>query len=532
MKLDFAKNTKRNMLASMSNKCVGLMFPFLNRTLFLWLLGPEYLGLNGLFHSILGVLSFAELGFGTAVVCSMYKPVADDDQELVCAYLRFYRTVYRWVGTAILVVGLCLLPFLRTLVRGDLPPGLDLHVLYLIHLVNTSVSYFLFAYRGAVLSAHHRGDVIANIRTGTSIAQYVTVFAILLLTRNYYHYVAATVAFTVLNNVLTVWQARRLFPQIQPRGWLSDYRRREVYSDVKAIAMHKFGGIITFASDNMIISAFLGLVAVAAYGNYHYVVTAVSGLVWCVYASMTDGFGNKVHTETKEDNFRLFMTANRLVGALIAWSAAMMIALYQPFIATWTRGAPELMQHSLTPILMVTYFFISQSRQLLLSFKGAASIWRPDRWKSVVAGIANLTLNILFVTLLPPAYKLDGVIFSTIFSVAVIEMPWEAYVLFTSYFRREEMGRYWRAQLRTAVWTLSLGAATWAAASLIALDGPPGREREFLHLRLAVKGVVALVVSSGLTCILFRHEMADFANWIRRRVFRREGRPPRTGESV
>ena len=192
----------------------------------------------------------------------------------------------------------------------------------------------------------------------------------------------------------------------------------------------------------------------------------------------------------------------------------MMIALYQPFIATWTRGAPELMRHSLTPILMVTYFFISQSRQLLLQFKGAASIWRQDRWKSVVAGIVNLTLNILFVTLLPPAYRLDGIIFSTIFSVAVIEMPWEAHVLFSAYFRREEVGYYWRAQLRAAVWTFALGAATWAAASAIALDGLPG---------LAVKGIVALVVSSGLTCILFRHEMAVFTHRIRKRFLRRNG---------
>ncbi len=511
MKLDFAKNTKRNMLASMLNKCVGLLFPFLNRTLFLWLLGSQYLGLNGLFLSILGVLSFAELGFGTAVVCSMYKPVADDDQELVCAYLRFYRTVYRWVGTAVLAVGLCLLPFVRTLVKGDIPPELDLHVLYLIHLVNTSVSYFLFAYRGAVLSAHHRGDVIANIRTGTTVAQYITVFAILILTRNYYHYVAATVAFTVLNNILVVRQARRLFPQIQPRGRLPDQRRREVLSDVKAIAMHKFGGIVTFATDNMIISSFLGLVAVAAYGNYHYVVTAVSGLIWCVYASMTDGFGNKVHTETKESNFRLFMNSNRLVAALIAWSAAMMIALYQPFIAVWTHRDQDLLRHFLTPVLMVVYFFISQSRQLLLSFKGAASIWRPDRWKSVVAGVVNLTLNFLSVVLLPQEYTLDGIIFSTIFSIAVIEMPWEARVLFTSYFRKEKVGRYWRAQLRAAAWTLFLGAVTWASVSFIALDGLPG---------LAVKGAVAFVVASSLTGILFRHEMAAVGNWIRKRVVR------------
>ena len=80
MKLDFAKNTRRNMVANAVNNGIRLLFPFLNRTLFLWLLGPEYLGLNGLFGSILGVLMLAELGFGMAVICSMYKPIADDDR--------------------------------------------------------------------------------------------------------------------------------------------------------------------------------------------------------------------------------------------------------------------------------------------------------------------------------------------------------------------------------------------------------------------------------------------------------------------
>ena len=65
MKLDFARNMKRNVASSAINNVIRLLFPFLNRTLFLWLLGPAYLGLNGLFGSILGVLMLAELGFGT-----------------------------------------------------------------------------------------------------------------------------------------------------------------------------------------------------------------------------------------------------------------------------------------------------------------------------------------------------------------------------------------------------------------------------------------------------------------------------------
>ena len=469
MKLDFEKNVKRNMAANAAASGIRLLFPFLNRTLFLWLLGPAYLGLNGLFASILGVLMLAELGFGKAVVCSMYKPVAEDDRELLCAYLNFYRTVYRCVGVVIFFGGLALLPFLDRLVHGSVPPDIDLHVLYVIHLVNTAASYFLFAYRGVVLGAHHRNDVITNIRTGVSIAQYIVVFLILLLTRNYYHYILATVVFTVMQNILLVSASRRYFPDIEPRGALPLDIRRRVISDVKSIFMHKVGGVITNSTDNLVVSAFLGLVAVAAYGNYYYVVTNVSALVAVVYSSMTGGFGNKIYTESKADNFRLFMKMNRLTMSIVLFCVFAITLLYQPFVRIWTKNDPELVRHALTPLLMVFYFYMMQSRQVLVTFKAAAGLWRQDRWKPIVAGAVNLATNILFVIFLPDAYKLDGVIFSTIISFVFIEIPWESHVVFTAFFGRDESRRYWRDQAAFAVCALALCAAAWAASGYVQL---------------------------------------------------------------
>ena len=455
------------MVANAVSSGIRLLFPFLNRTLFLWLLGPAYLGLNGLFSSILGVLMLAELGFGTAVVCSMYKPVAEDDRELLCAYLKFYRTVYRWVGATIFLVGLALLPFLGRLVHGTVPPDIDLHVLYLIHLVNTAASYFLFAYRGVILGAHHRNDVITNIRTGVTVAQYVAVFLILLLTRNYYHYVLATVVFTVLQNVLLVKASRRHFPDIEPRGKLPKELRRKVVSDVKSIFMHKVGGVVTHSTDNLVISAFLGLVAVAAYGNYYYVVTTVAGLVAVVYSSMTGGFGNKIYTESKEQNFRLFMKMNRLSMAVVLFCTVSMTALFQPFIHIWTKGDPDLIRHGLTPILMVLYFYVMQSRQVLVTFKSAAGIWRQDRWKPIVAGAVNLATNVLFVIFLPQPYKLDGVIFSTIIAFAFIQIPWESHVVFSVFFGRREARSYWRDQVMFAAAALALSSGAWVVSRFI-----------------------------------------------------------------
>ncbi len=498
MKLDFKKNVKRNMVANAVSSGIRLLFPFLNRTLFLWLLGPAYLGLNGLFASILGVLMLAELGFGKAVVCSMYKPVAEDDRDILCAYLKFYRNVYRCVGAVIFFGGLALLPFLDRLVHGSVPPDIDLHVLYVIHLVNTAASYFLFAYRGVILGAHHRNDVVTNIRTGVSIAQYFVVFLVLLVTRNYYHYVVATVVFTIVQNVLLVRASRKYFPDIEPRGRLPQDLRRRVISDVKSIFMHKVGGTITNSTDNLVISAFLGLVAVAAYGNYYYVVTTVTGLVAVVYSSMTGGFGNKIYTESKADNFRLFMKMNRVTMAIVLFCSAAMTALYQPFIRIWTKNAPALVMHDLTPVLMVLYFYIVQSRQVLLAFKAAASLWKQDRWKPIVAGIVNLGTNILFVIYLPDEYKLDGVIFSTIIGHMLIQIPWESHVVFSSFFGKAEARAYWRDQAIFAAFTFAVCAVAWFSAGLVSLGGVPG---------LAAKGAIAAIVSGAASFIMFRNDV-------------------------
>ncbi len=508
MKLDFVRNTKRNLLAGGVASVAGMGLQFVNRTLFLWLMGPEYLGLNGLFASVLGVLSLAELGFSSAVVCAMYKPIAEDDHGLLCAYLKFFRDIYRWIGMAILALGLCLLPVVPHLVHGEVPDGLDLRLLYLIHLVNTAASYFLFAYRGSVLYAFHRGDLLVNMSTVTKFAQYFTVLAILLLTRNYYHYVLATVLFTVLNNFIILRLARRHFPDIVPHGRLSEGRRKAVVDDVKAIFLHKVGGTVTGSSDNLVISSMLGLVAVAAYGNYYYVMSSVAGFVGVLHGSMVAGFGNKLHTESRETTFRLFLKANRMVMLATVWCAAVMAALYQPFMEMWTRDNPTLIRHTATPVLMVMFFCVNMSRQMLLSVKTAAGLWKGDRWKPIVAGVANLAISIGLVVCLPENWKLDGVIFGTIASILLIQIPWEMHVLFTGIFTTEQKYRYLIEQFSfggLAVW-LCFGSCLAGVA--VMADGPVG---------IVLKGVAAAGAATAVLLLLFRSDCQDLLHTLWRK---------------
>ena len=100
------KNSIRNVASGFINKIVTLLIPFIIRTIIIKVLGAEYLGLSNLFASILNVLSLAELGIGSAMVFSMYKPIAENDHVTISALLNLYKTLYRLIGIFILTVGL------------------------------------------------------------------------------------------------------------------------------------------------------------------------------------------------------------------------------------------------------------------------------------------------------------------------------------------------------------------------------------------------------------------------------------------
>ena len=132
----------RNARFGIIKTVITYILQFVLRTVIIYTLGVEYVGLNGLFSNILGCLSLAELGFGTAIVVSMYKPVAENDEETVKSLLRLYKKVYAIISVIVFVLGLAITPFLSFLIKTGVPENTNIYVVYLLLLLNTCVSYF------------------------------------------------------------------------------------------------------------------------------------------------------------------------------------------------------------------------------------------------------------------------------------------------------------------------------------------------------------------------------------------------------
>ena len=167
------ENTTRNIGAGLLYRMVIIILPFINRTAILWTLGAEFTGLAGLFSSILNVLNMAELGFNMAIVYSLYKPMADKDHKRICEIVSLFKRIYTIVGTIILIGGLAVMPFLTYFINGSYPDTINLYIVYLLYLINSAISYYMFAYKECLLIADQCDDVAKNIRTIVSIARYL-----------------------------------------------------------------------------------------------------------------------------------------------------------------------------------------------------------------------------------------------------------------------------------------------------------------------------------------------------------------------
>lgn len=108
------KNATRNIIFGMTLRIYQIIVPFLMRTAMIYFMGIEYLGLNSLFTSILQVLNLAELGVGSAMVYSMYKPIAEDDKDTICALLKLYKKYYFFIGLVIATIGIIITPMITS----------------------------------------------------------------------------------------------------------------------------------------------------------------------------------------------------------------------------------------------------------------------------------------------------------------------------------------------------------------------------------------------------------------------------------
>lgn len=488
MRLQRTQNAKKGIFYGTLSNMYSLLMPFVMRTVLLYTLGVEYLGLNSLFASVLEVLNLAELGVGSAMVYSMYKPIADDDYPKICAMMRLYRHYYRLIGLVVCAAGLGLAPFLPKLIHADLPPDVNLYVLYFLYLGATVLSYWLFAYKNCLLGAYQRRDVYSKIGIGANSLKYILQILALLLTHNFYLYILAILFSQIANNIVTSLVVGRMFPGLRPCHKLPREEVKAINGRVRDLFIQKLGNVIGTNYGTLIVSSFLGLASLAMFQNYFYVLSLPIALFNVVLASCLAGIGNSLLTESPAKNLRDLRTLATMSGWISAVCCCGLLVLYQPFITMWV-GEPLLFPMRV-PLLFIVSFYLTLYGSVLSIYKDAAGIWHNDRFRPFCTAVAGVVISLLLVRPL----GVCGVLIGSIMSTVCVSLPWLAYNVFTTIFRGG-LRSFFHYTLKNALITLvACGLCFLCCASL-----PSGG-----LLWFAIKGLIALAVPNALLFLCYR----------------------------
>ena len=421
-------NAKRNIIFGGIQKAHQILLPFLIRTVMIYTLGLEYLGLNSLFTSILQVLNLTELGIGSAMVYSMYKPIAENDTDTICALMRLYKTCYRIIGVIIAVVGLAIIPFLHFFVKGSVPDDVNLVILYLLNLSTTVISYWLFAYRNCLLVAHQRTDISSKVTIVVNTVQFALQIAVLIFLKNYYVYLILLLFGQVAIDVITALVSHKLFPLYIPRGSVDHVILLDIKKKVSALFVSRIGGVVLGSADTIIISSFLGLTSLAIYQNYFFIISSIYGTVEIILISITAGLGNSLIIENEEKNVNDFINVSFSFSWLVCTCACCFIVAVQPFMEIWV-GNRHILPFGMI-ICFALYFIVYEYTRLFNVYKNAAGSWYKDRFRPLLSAILNLALNLSTVRLL----GLYGISLSTVVALTVVEIPWLIYSVYHDVF--------------------------------------------------------------------------------------------------
>lgn len=444
-KLERTKNAYKGIFTGILLKIFQIAMPFAVRTIIIYRLGMDYLGLNSLFTSVLQVLNLAELGVGSAMVFAMYRPIAEKNIAEINALLRLYKRYYRLIGAIIFVIGICIIPFLDKLISGESPEDINIYIIYVIQLFSTVVSYWLFSYKSSIIVAHQRNDVINILHLIVQFAQYTVQIVMLLLIPNYYVYIIILPIFQIISNILTAVMAKKMFPEYTPVGNLSVEKTRKINGSIKDLFTSKLGSVVLNSADSIVISAFLGLNMLAIYNNYYYIMSSVVGFITIILQSITAGIGNSFITETKEKNYRNFKIFSFMMSWVSGVCVVCFMCLYQPFINIWVGENNMLSIYAV--VMLCAYFYLNQINSLFNTFKDAAGMWHEDRYRPITVALVNLGLNIISVQFI----GIYGVILSTVVSILFIGMPWIIYNLFSKVFQGCSVRDYIRGLIGFAI---------------------------------------------------------------------------------
>lgn len=495
MKNSRTQNSILIILSGMLQQIIILFSAFISRTVLIKTLGVNYLGINGLLTNVLEIFSLAELGIGVAITFYLYKPIAEKNIERIKVLMSFYKTCYRIIGIAILLIGLCLVPFLNKIINFHTNVNVNLYIVYILYLLNSVITYLFFSYKFTIIAAYQKGYVVNIVNMIFAIISCICESAVLILFKAFILSLIVKLALAVMKNFVTSIAADRLFPYLKDKkcGRIDKAEVKHIFKDVYSIFVFRISSTLFSSTDNIVISVMIGTVYVGFNSNYTMIVTAVTNFMRTIVNSFTAGIGNINASENIDKRISTFRNLDFINFWLVSFCSVCLFQLLNPFITLWV-GSKYLFS-TITVFFIVLNFFIALLLNIVFIFRETMGLFQYGRYRQLIGGIVNIILDIFFGKL----YGIAGIFAATAISgLAITVFPFPK-IVFKYGFHKSPNSQY-KKMFWYYVTTLISGIATWLCCSWV---------KEVTYVTFIGELLICLIVPN-LVLFIFYHNTSEY----------------------
>lgn len=484
-----ANNSLKNAVVAAIMNVVTILVGFIAQKIFITTLGNEYLGINGLFSNVLSMLAVVELGFGSAIVYHLYKPIAENDEKQVNILMKFYKKTYNIIALIIFGLGICILPFMKYII-GEVTINDNVYFLFFLALIDIVASYLL-TYKRSILYADQKTYITNIVHIGYVIFMNVAEILFLFVFHNYVLYLIIKIIFRILENLVITAIANKRYSFITKKidENLDKNIKNDIYKKVKGLLFHRIGGSLVLGTDNIIISRLFGVVTVGLYSNYNMVINAVTNLFGQVFSSITATVGNLLIENDKNKSYQVYKNILFVNSWLYNFAGLCILCLMEPFVSIWL-GNEYLLSYSVLVVLVIN-FYIQGMRKTNSVFKEAAGIFYEDRFVPLIESFINIVASII----LAKVFGLIGVFIGTILSSLALFLYSYPVFVYKKLFNRK-YSEFIKEHLKYLIISVIITVITALLINCINVSN--------LILQLVINALVCIIVPNIIYIVIFR----------------------------
>ena len=485
-------NSIRNIMIGIGSEVFILVITFLSRTLFIKILGAEYLGINGLYSNILTILSLAELGIGNVVVFSLYKPIKNNDEQTISKYINFYKNIYKAIAITILVLGLSIVPFLDNIIDSDLNNA-DLIIYYILFLLNTVFSY-IGTYKSTLIEADQKKYIKNIIKTKFIIIQNTVQLIGVWVFKNYYIYLIVQMLCTLFYNLYVQYKAQKMYPFLNNGSVLEKSKKKELFNSVKDTFLYKIGSVLLNSTDYLLISMMLGTIVVGYYSNYCMISSAISLIITTIATAISASVGNLNQQKDATQNRKIFLILVYLFDIISIIGMNGFFIVINDFIKVWI-GEQYLLSIEVVLVIAIS-FYVANSQTPLWMYREALGLFKEVKYVGLIAAVMNLVLSVILGNII----GLAGILIATPISKILTSSLIEPIIIYRNNFKVSSRP-YFIKQLKYTIIAIIALISNIYICNYIQIENS--------YINIIIKGIVSVILSTTI-CLLCTIRTKEF----------------------